>query len=352
MATKFLDGLRDRRLSYAVGITSLTVTEFDAQEDAIMYPTLRCHPTLLARNLNGRTYIVTGANSGAGLATTSQLVRQGAHVVAACRRVAAGEEAVRPLAGAPGSVAVMELDLGSLASVRAFAAAFKARHARLDGLVNNAGVMNTPQGRTTDGFETQFGTNHLGHFLLTELLLETLEASAPSRIVCVSSVAHVARSGRGGEIYLDDLNYEQRPYSGAEAYSQSKLANVLHAVDLAGRLAGTGVTAVSVHPGWIRSNLIKHTAPTWVQNVLLKPFSGLLTMMSAEDGAQTTLHCLLDDDVPEHGGEYYSQNSILYPDKKDRGGGWPMPSPNPNARDAELASKLAEASSRLVGLGG
>jgi hypothetical protein len=151
-------------------------------------------------------------------------------------------------------------------------------------------------------------------------------------------------------LFLDDLNYETRPYSGVEAYSQSKLANVLHAVDLAARLRGTGVTAVSVHPGWIRSNLIKHTAPTWVQNVLLKPFSGLLTMMSPEDGAQTTLHSLLADDVPDHSGEYYSQNSILYPDKKNRGGGWPMPSPNPHARDAELAARLAEASGRLVGL--
>jgi len=317
-----------------------------------MYPTLRCDPKLFAKNLKGRTYIVTGANSGAGLATTSQLVRQGAHVVAACRRVAAGEEAVRPLAGAAGSVEVMELDLGSLASVRAFAKAFVARHSRLDGLVNNAGVMNCPEGRTADGFETQFGTNHLGHFLLTELLLDVLKGSAPSRIVCVSSVAHVPRSGKGGEIFLDDLNYQKRKYDGVEAYSQSKLANVLHALDLSRRLEGTGVTAVSVHPGWIRSNLIKHTAPTWVQNVLLKPFSGLLTMMSAEDGAQTTLHCLLDDDVPRHSGEYYSQNSILYPDKRNRGGGWPMPSPNPHARDAELARKLSEESRRLVGLAG
>jgi NAD(P)-dependent dehydrogenase (short-subunit alcohol dehydrogenase family) len=317
-----------------------------------MYPTLRCDPKLLNKDLEGRTYIVTGANAGAGLATTNQLVRQGAHVVAACRRVAAGEDAVRPLAGARGRAEVMELDLGSLASVRTFADAFLAKHSRLDGLVNNAGVMNTPEGRTADGFETQLGTNHLGHFLLTELLLDVLKASAPSRIVCVSSVAHVARGGKGGKIHLDDLNYEKRPYDGVEAYSQSKLANVLHALDLSRRLAGTQVTAVSVHPGWIRSNLIKHTAPTWVQNVLLKPFSGLLTMMSAEDGAQTTLHCLLDDDVPRHSGEYYSQNSILYPDKSNRAGGWPMSSPNPHARDTELARQLGDASSRLVGLVG
>lgn len=315
-----------------------------------MLRTLMCDPKLLEKNLQGRVYVVTGANSGSGLATMTQLVRQGAHVVAGCRRVSAGEEAIRPLAGEPGSAEVIELDLGSLASVRRFADSFLAKHTRLDGLVNNAGVMNTPEGKTADGFETQFGTNHLGHFLLTELLLDVLKASAPSRIVCVSSVVHAGTRKQVGEIHLDDLNYEKRPYNGAEAYIQSKLANVLHAVHLAKRLEGTGVTAVSLHPGWIRSNLVKHTMPTWVQNVLLKPFSGLLGMMSPEEGAQTTLHCLLDDDVPNHNGAYYSQNSLLYPKKEDRPGGWPMKSPNPNARDERLAQQLHEVSLELVGL--
>src|SRR5262245_50729651 len=121
-----------------------------------MPPILRCDPKLFQLDLAGRTYVVTGAGSGAGLATTAQLVRQGAHVVAACRRVAAGEEATKHLAGARGSVEVMPLDLASLASVRRFVAAFEGKHDRLHGLVNNAGVMNTPRGRTTDGFETQF----------------------------------------------------------------------------------------------------------------------------------------------------------------------------------------------------
>jgi len=309
-----------------------------------------CDPGLFAKDLQGRVYVVTGANSGAGLATMTQLVRQGAHVVAACRRVSAGEEAVDGLSGEPGSAEVIELDLASLASVRRFAQSFLDTHTRLDGLVNNAGVMNTPKGRTVDGFETQFGTNYLGHFLLTELLLDVLKASAPSRIVCVSSVAHVGARKRVAKIHLDDLNYDKRPYDGVEAYTQSKLANVLHALNLAKRLDGTGVTAVSAHPGWIRSNLVKHTAPTWVQNVLMKPFSGLLGMLSNEEGAQTTLHCLLDDDVPNHNGAYYSQNSILYPDRKNRPGGWPMESPNPQARDGHLAEQLYEASLKLVGL--
>ena len=315
-----------------------------------MLRTLKCDPRLLAKDLEGRVYIVTGANSGAGLATMTQLVRQGAHVVAACRRVTAGEEAVNGIANERGSAEVIELDLGSLASVRSFARSFLDEHTRLDGLANNAGVMNTPEGKTVDGVETQFGTNHLGHFLLTELLLAVLKASAPSRIVCVSSVAHVGMRKQGGEIYLDDLNFETRPYNGVEAYSQSKLANVLHALNLARRLEGSGVTAVSLHPGWIRSNLVKHTAPAWVQNVVMRPFSRFLGMMSNEEGAQTTLHCLLDDDVPDHSGAYYSQNSIIYPDKKDRPGGWPMQSPNPHARDERLAEQLYEASLRLVGL--
>lgn len=314
-----------------------------------MYRTLRCDPKLFEKDLQGRTYIVTGANSGSGLATVTQLVRQGAHVVAACRRVQAGTEATEHLGSERGSVEVRTLDLGSLASVRRFVAEFASTHTRLDGLVNNAGVMNTPEGRTEDGFETQLGTNHLGHFLLTELLLDTLKASAPSRIVCVSSVAHVGIRKELGEICLEDLQFERRPYDGLRAYTQSKLAVVLYARHLATRLEGTGVSVFSVHPGWIRSNLVKHMAPTWVQNVVLRPFSGLLGMMSAEDGAQTQLHCLLDDVAPKHSGEYYSQNSILYPDKSNRPGGWPMRSPNPHVYDDELAEALFRASRELVG---
>jgi len=311
--------------------------------------TLRCDPSLFEKNLKGRTYIVTGANSGSGLATVQQLVRQGAHVVAACRRVPAGEEATKSLANEAGSVEVMALDLGSLASVRRFASEFESRHHRLDGLVNNAGVMNTPQGRTEDGFETQFGTNYLGHYLLTERLLGVLKASAPSRIVCVSSVAHVGLRNEPGDIRLDDLKFEKRPYNPLRAYTQSKLAIVIYARHLAKRLEGSGVAAFSVHPGWIRSNLVKHTVPTWVQNVVLRPFSGVLGMMSAEDGAQTQLHCLLDDDAPKHSGEYFSQNSILYPRRGDRAGGWPMRSPNPRVYDDEFAEQLHQLSSELVG---
>ena len=315
-----------------------------------MPKTLKCDPELFEKDLTGKVYIVTGANSGSGIATTTQLVRQGAHVIAACRRVDAGEKATRSLSNEKGQVSVMPLDLGNLKSVRAFAADVLSRFDRLDGLVNNAGVMNTPEGRTEDGFETQWGVNHLGHFLLTEMLLDRLKSSAPSRIVCVSSVAHAGMAGRPATIDFDDLNFETRDYDGGLAYNQSKLAVVVYARHLAKRLAGTGVSAFSTHPGWIRSNLAKHSMPLWVQNVLMRPFSGLLGLMSYEEGAQTQLHCLLADDAPDHSGAYYSQNSVLYANKDDRAGGWPMQSPNPLVYDDELGERLYDVSARLVGL--
>lgn len=315
-----------------------------------MYKVLRCDPALFEKDLTGRVCIVTGANSGCGLATAEQLVRQGAHVVAACRRVGAAEKALAHLAREKGSVEVMQLDLNSLASVRDFVSAFEKRHNRLQGLVNNAGVMNTPRGRTEDEFETQIGVNYLGHFLLTELLLPRLRSGAPSRVVCVSSSAHAGVLNRLGTIDVDDLHFDRRPYDGGRAYIQSKLALVIYARHLAKRLEGTGVAVFSTHPGWVRSNLVKHTVPTWVQNVLMKPLSGLLGMISAEDGAQTQLHCLLDDDAPDHSGEYYSQIGLLYPDRKSRAGGWPMRSPNPLVYDDALAERLYEASAEMVGL--
>ncbi len=318
-----------------------------------MPKTLRCDPQLLRKELGGRVYIVTGANSGTGLATSRQLVRQGAHVVGACRRVSAGETAFADFAGLPGSAEVMKLDLASLDSVRQFAAAFLSKHTRLDGLVNNAGLV-TAQGLTEDGFEIQFGTNHLGHFLLTELLLDILKASAPARIVCLSSVVHAGRGSPAVAIDFEDLQYERRPYSATAVYAQSKLANLLHAQELARRLDGTNVTAYSVHPGWIRSNFGAEVMPGWLRgaiNLLSRPFSGLLGIMSPADGAQTTLHCLLDAEAPKHNGAYFSQNSILYADRKYWPGGWPMRSPNPNAHDGAQAAKLYDVSRELVGLG-
>lgn len=313
---------------------------------------LRCDPQLLEKDLAGRTYIVTGANSGVGLATAQQLVHQGAHVVMACRRVDAARHVAERLTGDAGSFEVMKLDLSSLGSVREFAATFLGEHDRLDGLVNNAGLVSTRLLKTDDGLELMFGVNHLGHFLLTELLLEVLKASAPARVVILSSVVHAGRPGQRVSIDFDDLHYERRAFRGMAGYAESKLANVLHARELARRLEGTGVAVFSVHPGWARSNLVASAMPAWIQNVVMRPLSGPLTMMSNEDGAQTSLHCLLDEGAPRHTGEYFSQISRLYADTDCRAGGWPMRSPNEHANDDRLARRLYEVSCELAGLPG
>ncbi|MHA2168934.1 MAG: SDR family oxidoreductase [Candidatus Kariarchaeaceae archaeon] len=317
-----------------------------------MPKTLKCDPELFKKDLSGQVHIVTGANSGSGLETAKQLARQGAKVIAACRRVEAGNKAFTKFTDISGHVEVMELDLSSFSSIRKFAEDFLSKYDRLDGLTNNAGIMACPESKTEDGFETQFGVNYLGHFLLTELLLDILKKSTPARVVCVSSVAHAGMRGQPAEIHLDDLNFEKRSYHRVLAYNQSKLANVLHALNLSERLEGTSVSVFSVHPGWIRSNLAKHAGPgaVFIQNVLMRPFARFLGTMSPWDGAQTSLHCLLDDDAPNHSGEFYSQNSILYANKEDRPGGWPMRSPNPLSHDIELAKKLYEISRGLVGL--
>jgi NAD(P)-dependent dehydrogenase (short-subunit alcohol dehydrogenase family) len=314
---------------------------------------LMCPPELLSLDLAGKTFIVTGGNSGIGLVTVRQLAKQGANVVLACRRIAEGEKERAAIVGngggGRGSVEVLTLDLASLDSVRAFAAAFKAGHRELHGLVNNAGVMNTPAGKTKDGFETQIGTNYLGHFLLTELLLEELRAGAPSRVVNLSSCFHDVAMGRQGHLDLDDLQFERRKYDGWEAYAQSKLANVLHARQLARRLEGSGVTAVSVHPGWVRTNLARSSMPLWVQNYVLRPALHVAGMIEPWEGAQTTLFALLSPEVPRESGAYFSQLG-RYRDKAANGGGWPLVSPNPEAKDDRLAAGLEAVSRKLVGL--
>jgi len=310
-----------------------------------------CPPDLLATDLSGRTFIVTGGNSGIGFVTVQQLATQGAHVILACRRPDDGERARREIMAASprGTVEVATLDLADLASVRAFASAFLARGAPLHGLVNNAGVMNTPAGRTKDGFETQLGTNHLGHYLLTELLLPALRESAPSRVVNVSSCFHDRAMGREGRIDFDDLHFERRKYDGWTAYAQSKLANLLHARALATRLAGTGITVASVHPGWVRTNLMRFSMPIWVQDYLLRPVLRLAGMIDPWEGAQTTLYALLSPKVEARSGEFFSQVGI-YRTKEAARGGWPLHSPNPHAHDGALAERLDRESRALVGL--
>ena len=190
----------------------------------------------------GRIFIVTGANSGIGLPTARALAEAGAHVVLAVRDVAKGETAAASIAG---DTEVRRLDLADLASIRAFADAWQGD---VDVLINNAGVMRTPERRTADGFELQIGTNHLGHFALTNLLLRHVT----DRVVTVSSGAH-----RGGSISLDDLNWQRRRYQRWAAYQQSKLANLLFTLELQRRLtaAGSPIRALAAHPGYAATNL-------------------------------------------------------------------------------------------------
>jgi NAD(P)-dependent dehydrogenase (short-subunit alcohol dehydrogenase family) len=203
--------------------------------------------------------------------------------------------------------------------------------------------------KTEDGFELQFGTNHLGHFLLTELLLPALKAGAPSRIVNVSSCFHDKAMGREGRIDFEDLNFERRKYDGWSAYAQSKLANLLHAKQLAKDLSGAGVTAVSVHPGWVRSNLIHFSMPVFLQDILLRPLFRLAGMLEPWEGAQSSLYALLSPEVGQQGGKYFSQVGI-YRTREAQRGGWPLHSPNPHAHDDGVAERLYQVSRQLVGL--
>lgn len=195
--------------------------------------------------IDGKVVIITGANSGIGKETAIDLAKRGGKIYIACRDVKRGEDALREIREKSESEKVhfLQLDLASLDSVREFAKRFHELESQLHILINNAGVMAMPRATTKDGFEMQLGTNHLGHFLLTNLMVDILKASAPSRVVVVSSILH-----RIGTIKKDDLNSE-KSYWKWTVYGQSKLANVLFARELSKRLQGTGVTANSLHPG-------------------------------------------------------------------------------------------------------
>lgn len=310
-----------------------------------------CDADTLSKDISGKTYIVTGANSGVGLETTRQLVKQGGHVVMACRRMDAGEEEARLFNDLKGSFDVMHCDLADLQSVRDFVDAFLKKHDRLDGLVCNAGLVvmgNQPQ-YTKDGFEMTMAVSYFGHFLLTELLLDILTKSAPSRMAIVSSVVHAGSPKNRYKVHLDDLNFENRKYNNFAAYGEAKVAAVQYAMELAERLKDTGVSTASVHPGWARSNFGGNGLLMKVMRVIMFPFRSSITN-SNEESAQTSLHCLLSDDAPNNSGAYFSQHSVLYRDKECKKGGWPMKSPNPHAGDMDAARKLVELSYKLVGL--
>ncbi len=287
----------------------------------------------------GRVAVVTGANSGIGLIAAQELARAGAGVVLACRNAEKGEAAAASIREeAPGaSVSVEALDLSSLASVRAFAERFAAAHDSLDLLINNAGLMAPPRGETADGFELQLGTNHLGHFALTGLLLGRLEGREDARVVTLSSTAH-----KIGKINFDDLQSERR-YGRWRAYCQSKLANILFARELERRLraAGSSVKSLAAHPGYAATNL-QSAAPIALDRAVMA-VSNRLFAQSAEMGALPTLYAATRPNLD--GGLF------IGPDGFEEGRGHPkVVRPVRAGRDEATAERLWSVSEELTGV--
>lgn len=287
----------------------------------------------------GRTAVVTGANSGLGLVTARELARRGADVVLACRDLQKGERALAEIAAAaPGArVELAELDLGDLASVAAFAEAFRAGHEGLDLLINNAGVMAPPRRETADGFELQLGTNHLGHFALDARLIGAMEGRADARVVTLSSNAH-----KMGSIDFDDLQ-RRHGYRRWSAYGQSKLANLMFALELDRRLraAGSSVASLAAHPGYAATNLQSAAAPL-ADRVVMR-LTNALVAQSAEMGALPALYAATFPGL--EGGCYVG------PDGIGEFRGHPhLATPSRAARDEQQAARLWRISEELTGV--
>jgi retinol dehydrogenase 14 len=277
----------------------------------------------------GKTVLVTGATSGIGLEASVKVAGMGAQLALVARDRARGEAAVAAVKKRSGSNAVtlMLCDFASLSQIRALAAEVVATCPKLHVLVNNAGLVAPTKQLTDDGIERTFAVNHLAPFLLTNLLLDHLIRSAPARIVVVASAAH-----RGGDLPFDNLQFEHDGYGIMRAYARSKLANVLFTSELARRLAGTGVTANSLHPGAVATNIWSH-APRY-----LRPLLGVarLFMLSAEKGADTIVFLAASPEVDALTGGYYERNRRV--------------SPSALARDDRIAKELWAHSAGLVGL--
>ena len=276
-------------------------------------------------SFEGRTVIVTGATSGLGRVVATQLGAKGARVVLAVRNIAAGEEVAATIGG---SAEVRALDLADLSSVRHFADEWEGE---IDVLINNAGIMMVPKRLTTDGYESQFATNHLGHFALTNLLLPHIT----NRVVTVASTAH-----RWGGFDLDDLNWERRDYRTERAYGQSKISNLLFTLELRRRLEGTGLRAYAAHPGYAATNLQSHTGNP-VKHALMA-LGNRVVAQSAEAGALPTLYAASQDLPP---------GSYVGPDGLGEYRGSPtLVGRTAVASDPELARKLWTESERLTGV--
>ena len=289
-------------------------------------------------DLTGKTAIVTGGGSGLGVETARALALAGASVTIAVRDLEAGRRVAEAIDSEVGAarVSVAELELGDLASVRRFAQAWGDRPLHL--LINNAGVMACPLGRTADGFESQFGINHLGHFLLTELLVPALERGAPSRVVVLSSSAH-----HFSDIDFEDPHYRSRPYKPMEAYGQSKTANALFALEFDRRYGDRGVHAFSVMPGVIVTPLLRHMNAEVQAEIRTKLVESRADQSSErskprspEQGAATSLWAATAPELEAHGGAYLEDCRIA--PAYEFGG--PLRGIAAYGRDADRASRL------------
>jgi NAD(P)-dependent dehydrogenase (short-subunit alcohol dehydrogenase family) len=293
-------------------------------------------------DLAGRRAIVTGASSGLGAETARALASRGAAVTLAVRNTTKAQgvaDAIRQNTGNP-NVDVLEIDLLLPDSIRAFAKSWLAGGDALHILINNAGVMACPLDRNALGWEMQFASNHLGHFLLTCLLVPALEAGAPSRIVNLSSGGH-----RFGGIDFDDPNYERREYDKWGAYGQSKTANVLFSVELTRRLAGRGITANAVHPGVIMTELARHLQQADMEDLQSRAPKGGLSFKPVEAGAATSVWAATSPELKGRGGLYLEDCQIGKPaDEAGDAGGYADWAVDPKA-----AKKLWELSEDLLG---
>jgi NAD(P)-dependent dehydrogenase (short-subunit alcohol dehydrogenase family) len=278
-------------------------------------------------DLTGRSVIVTGANSGIGRAAAHALAGAGARVVLAVRDLDKGQAAAATM---PGQTEARQLDLANLASVRDFAAAWEGD---IDILINNAGVMVPPLTRTADGFELQFGTNHLGHFALTNLLLEHVTG----RVVTVSSTGH-----RVGSIDFDDLNWEHKPYKAWRAYGQSKLANLLFTAELQRRVtaAGSAVLATAAHPGYAATNLQFHSQRRWMD--LVSVVGNRLLAQDADGGALPTLYAAVAD-IP--GNSFAGPGGFM-----EQRGAPKLVERSSAAKNPDVARRLWDVSEQLTGV--
>ncbi len=300
---------------------------------------------LAGLDLQGRRFLVTGASGGLGLETSRALASKGAIVVMAARDVAKNETAAVGIRAAhpDAKLESLILDLGSLTSVRAAAAEFMARNVPLHGLILNAGIMATPLGHTVDGFEQQFGVDHLGHFLLARDLLPRLVESAPARVVVLSSAGH-----RMGDVDFDDVNFERRDYEPFLAYGAAKTCNVLHAVEIDRRYRDRGVRAFAVHPGVIHTELSRYMTEETLTSLItrLSERPTAMAWKSPEQGAATSVWAATSTLLDGQGGEYCEDcnvSAVVPDDELDDGG------VAARAVDPARASALWSLSEKLVG---